>query len=198
MLKWIASGCLVVLLVVCVVAYAGYSKMKAIAAAGPSVTVAIHAPPARVFASMSHTDSLSSWFAPGSQSFTTRHGPLGMGDSIFMVQGRGDTASRSAWVIDTVVPNQLIARRLVIIGRGGAVFTRRDSLAADGDSTLVTSTLTAYLADSLGAARSRASGATGGLIDMVSTMGTAGGRMQAETELKQLKRHIEGPPVSRP
>jgi uncharacterized protein YndB with AHSA1/START domain len=198
MLKWIASGCLVVVLVVCVIAYAGYRKMKTIAAAGPSVTVAINAPAARVFASMSHTDSLSTWFAPGSTTFTTRHGPLGVGDSIFMMPARGDTTQRSAWVIDTIVPNQLIARRLVLVGRGGVVFTRRDSIAAAGDSTLVTSTVTSFLADTLAAARSRANGVAGGLIDMASTMGTAGGRMQAEIELKQLKRHIEGPPVSRP
>jgi hypothetical protein len=33
---------------------------------------------------------------------------------------------------------------------------------------------------------------------MASTMGSAGARVQAETELKRLKLRIEGAPVSRP
>jgi uncharacterized protein YndB with AHSA1/START domain len=198
MLKWIASGCLVIVLVVCVVAYAGYRKMQSIAAGGPSVTVSFAAKPERVFASMSHSDSLPAWFAQGMVMHSARKGTLVAGDTIFLTQVRRDSVARSAWIVDTVVPNQLIAMRWVILQNGMVVHRRRDSIAVAGDSTHVTSTISAAMMDSITAARTRTNGASGGLIEMASTMGTAGARIQAEQELRRLKLHIEGPPVSRP
>ena len=198
MLKWIASGCLVIILVVCVVAYAGYRKMSSIAAAGPSVTVAIGATPQRVFASMANIDSLSTWISPGMSFQTTRKGMLTIGDTL-LLQTRRDSQPRTAWVVDTVVPNSLVAMRMVVLERGGmTVYRRRDSLAAVGDSTNVTSTIVMAMMDSLNAAANQKGAVAGGLIGMASTMGSAGARMQAETELKRLKLRIEGPPVSRP
>jgi uncharacterized protein YndB with AHSA1/START domain len=199
MLKWIASGCLVIILIVCVVAYAGYRKMQSIAANGPAVTVSFGATPERVFAAMSHTDSLAAWFAPGMSMHTARKGTLVAGDTIFLTQQRRDSVARTAWVIDTVVPNRLIAMRWVILQGGMVVHRRRDSLTVAGDSTRVTSTIVPAMIDSISAARTRANGASGGLIDMAATMGTAGARIQAEQELRRLKLHIEGvSPISRP
>ena len=197
MLKWIASGCLVIILIVCVVAYAGYRKFKSIAAAGPSVTVAIHAPPERVFATMAHTDSLSKWFAVGAGLRIPRKGLLAAGDTMFLMT-RSDSLPRTAWVVDSVVPNQLMVMHWVVLQNRMVLHRRRDSLSAAGDSTRVTSTIIATMTDSLQSARSQANGVTGGLLDMASTMGSAGARIQAEQELRRLKLHIEGPPVSRP
>ena len=197
MLKWIASGCLVIVLVIGVVMYAGYRKMKSIAANGPTVTVGIHATPERIFASMSHTDSLASWFAQGMEMHTAKHGAVVRGDTIFLTQRRRDSVARTAWVIDTVVPNQVIAMRWVILGSGMVMHRRRDSLSVVGDSTLVTSTIMAAMMDSL-RARGPANGVSGGMLGMAATVGTAGARIQAEQELRRLKLHIEGPPVSRP
>jgi hypothetical protein len=197
MLKWIASGCLVIVLVVCVVVYAGYRKMSAIAASGPSVTVGIKGTPQRVYASLTSVDSLSTWISPGMTFQTSRKGSLGTGDTLLLTSRR-DSQPRSAWVIDTVVPNTLVAMRLVILQGGMVVYRRRDSIAVSGDSTLVTSTVVSAMMDSLTAANGAKGGVTGGLIGMASTMGNAGARMQAEQELKRLKLRIEGPPVSRP
>lgn len=197
MLKWIASGCLVIVLVIGIVMYAGYRKMKSIAASGPSVTVAIHAAPERIFAAMSHTDSLSSWFAQGFTMRTARKGTLTRGDTIYLTQVRRDSVARTAWVVDTVVPNQVLAMRWVALSNGTVLYRRRDSLAVAGDSTMVTSTIAPAMMDSL-KARSPASGVGGGMIEMAATMGTAGARIQAEQELRRLKLHIEGAPVSRP
>jgi hypothetical protein len=197
MLKWIASGCLVIVLVVCVVVYAGYRKMSAIAANGPSVTVGIKATPQRVYASLTSVDSLSTWISPGMTFQTSRKGSLGTGDTLLLTSRR-DSQPRSAWVIDTVVPNTLVAMRLVVLQGGMVVYRRRDSIAVSGDSTLVTSTVVSAMMDSLTAANGAKGGVTGGLIGMASTMGNAGARMQAEQELKRLKLRIEGPPVSRP
>lgn len=199
MLKWIASGCLVIVLVIGVVMYAGYRKVQAIAANGPTVTVSIHATPARVFASMSNVDSLASWFAQGMTIRTAKNGPIGRGDTIFLTQPRRDSVAQTAWIVDTVVPNQLIAMRWVVLKNGMVLHRRRDSLSASGDSTVVTNTILPEMLDSLKAARSRANGVSGGIIDMATKVGTAGARIQAETEFKLLKRHIEGAsPVSRP
>src|SRR4051812_47024275 len=197
MLKWIASGCLVIIVVIAVVMYVGDRKFETIAASGPEVTVAIKATPQRVFASMSHTDSLSSWFAIGMTLRSARQGTLAPGDTLF-VTSRRDTVTRTAWVIDTVVPNKVLALRWVVLQNGMVLHRRRDSLSVAGDSTIVTSTVVAAMTDSLSAARRQTGGVTGGLIGMASTMGSAGARIQAETEFKQLKRRIEGPPVSRP
>jgi uncharacterized protein YndB with AHSA1/START domain len=197
MLKWIASGCLVVIVVVGVVTYAGYRKMQSIASNGPSVTVAIRATPERVFASMSHTDSLASWFASGMTLRSPRKGALASGDTLF-VSTRRDSVPRTAWVVDTVVPNRVVALRWVVLQNGVVLHRRRDSVSTAGDSTFVTTTITATMTDSLVAARRQSSGVSGGLLDMASTVGSAGARIQAETELNMLKRRIEGPPVSRP
>jgi uncharacterized protein YndB with AHSA1/START domain len=196
-LKWIASGCLVVILIVGVIGYAGYRKMQSIAAGGPSVTVAILAPPERVFAAMSHTDSLAKWFSPGVTLRTMRKGMLAAGDTMFLLT-RNDSLPRTAWVVDSVVPNQLLVLHWIVLQNRMVLHRRRDSLSVAGDSTRVTSTIIATMTDSLQAARGQASGVTGGLLDMASTMGSAGARIQAEQELKRLKLHIEGPPVSRP
>ena len=197
MLKWIASGCLVIIAIVCVVMYAGYRKMKSIAAEGPSVSVGIHATPERIFASMSHTDSLGSWFAPGTTLRSTKKGALAIGDTLYMLSRR-DTSGAMAWIVDTVVANKVIAMRWISVTNGMTMTTRRDSLSISGDSTLVTSTIGSFMSDSLAAAKARANGVSAGVLEMGSTMGIASSRMQAQVELKRLKSHIEGRPVSPP
>ena len=197
MLKWIASGCLVIIVVIGIVMYSGYRKMQSIAAKGPSVAVGIHAPASRVFASMTHTDSLGSWFAPTTTITSVKKGLLNPGDTLF-ITARRDSAPRSAWVIDTIVPNTLVAMRWMLLPTHMVITRRRDSLSVVGDSTIVTTTIASFMSDSLSAARSRASGVTGGMLDMGSTMSIAGARIQAEMELNRLKAHIEGKPVSPP
>ena len=197
MLKWIASGCLVIILIVVVISYVTMRQMSTIAAQGPTVTVSIKAPPERVFASMSHTDSLSPWFAQGATIRPKRSGALAAGDSLFLLT-RNDSVSRSAWVIDSVVPNQLVVARWVVLQNGMVMHRRRDSLSVAGDSTRVTTTIIAAMTDSIAAARSQANKVTGGMLDMASTLGTAGARLQAEQELRRLKARIESPPPVRP
>ena len=197
MLKWIGGGCVVVLLIVGAVMYAGFKQMSAVAAKWPSVTVAIGATPERVFASLANADSLSTWFMSGTPIRTTRKGMLAVGDSIFVQMGRDSVPS--AWIIDTIVPNRLIVSHWVMPRNNLILQRRRDSLAIVGDSTHVTGTIEAsVMTDSLNAVRGRTGSVTGGLLDMASTMGQAGARMQAEQELRRLKHRIEGPPVVRP
>jgi hypothetical protein len=159
----------------------------------------IKATPERIFASLSNVDSLSTWMSPGLEFRTSRKGALVAGDSLLLVQRR-DSQPRTAWLVDTIVPNTVIAMRMVAIDRGKSMvmFRRRDSLAVSGDSTLVISTVVSTMMDSLTATAGQKGGVAGGIMDMASTMGSAGARMQAEQDLKRLKLRIEGPPVSRP
>ena len=197
MLKWLVVGCVVIILVVGIVAYAGYQQVTKIAEQGPTVSVAIAATPERVFASMANADSLSSWFMPGTSLRTTRKGSLVAGDSIFITSARGDSMP-TAWVIDTLVPNQVIASHWTTLRNGIVIQRRRDSLSMQGDSTVVISTVRSTVTDSMASARSRSGGVTGGLLDMSATFGTAGARMQTEQDLRRLKSRIEGPKPVRP
>lgn len=197
MLKWVASGCLVVIVVVGVVMYAGYRKIQSVAAAGPAVTVAINGTPERVYAAMSNADSLAQWFSIGTTLRTTKSGALSIGDSVFVI-ARRDSAPTTAWIVDTLVPNRIVAMRWVILANGMAFSRRRDSISVVGDSTYVTSTISSMASDSLAAARARANGVTGGVMQMGATMGIASARMQAEMDLRRLKAYIEGVRPSRP
>lgn len=196
MWKWIGGGCLLIIAIVCVVAYAGFRKMSEIADAGPAVTVMIGAPPARVFASLANADSQSTWRKGASVLRTSRKGMFVAGDTLFDVPS--DTLPSMAWVIETIVINQVIATKAISIKSGEVVLRRRDSLAVVGDSTGITSTVSMLLSDSLKAVQGRAEGMSGGVFDFAMKMGTAAMRVQAETELKALKRRIEGVPRTRP
>lgn len=193
MLKWIGGGCLVLILCVVIVMYVSYKKMSSIAAEGPAVTVSMAATPERIFTSLSDADSLSTWTLAGMSLRTSRKGQLVAGDTIF-VTNRRDSVARSAWIIDTVVANVVVARRWVVLQNGMAIHRRRDSVAAAGDSTRVTSTVIAAMSDSANAYRGRG-GVTDGLLDVATTMGTAGAKIQAEQELRMLKARIERAPA---
>lgn len=196
MWKWIGGGCLLIIAIVGVLGYAGFRKLSDIADAGPAVTVMIGAPPERVFASLANADSQSTWRLGSSTSRTNRKGMFLVGDTIFDIPR--DTQPSMAWVIDTIVTNHLIAARAINLRTGEVAYRRRDSLAVVGDSTGVTSTASMLLPDSLKAIEGRATKASGGAFDFAMKVGSAAMRLEAEAELKALKRRIEGVPRARP
>jgi uncharacterized protein YndB with AHSA1/START domain len=191
MLKWIASGCLVIVLIVAGVMYFGYRKMSSLAEQGPAVTVAIAATPERVFASLANADSIAQWRT--SVRTSGRTGLLRVGDTI---RERDRQASDSAdallvsWVVDTIVPNQLLVMRATQSGKGNLNGIRRDSVAGVGDSTHVTSSVVLTFPDSMQAPPAARATA-------LKFMG-AGMRLATEMELKALKARIEGGPAARP
>lgn len=195
MLKWIGGGCLVLVLIVGVLMYVSYRKMSEIADEGPAVSMMIGAPPARVFASLANSDSLPTWHG-GSSSRTSRQGMLASGDTLFDTV-RDSSPGRMAWIVDTVIANQLIAMRAVNLASGQILFRRRDSLTAVGDSTRVTSMASMWMMDSVAAGRARG-GVSGGIMNAATRMGVAGLRVQVQQDLERLKRRIEGTPVARP
>lgn len=195
MWKWIGGGCLIIVVLVCILIYGSYKTMSKIAAGGPSVSVTMAATPQRVFAALANADSQSVWRLPNTVTRISRKGMFAIGDTIFMPSR--DTISEMAWIVDTVVTNQLLAVRGVALRNGMVMFRRRDSVFAVGDSTTVMATTTAMMSDSA-AKYSARGGVVGGMASMASTMGIAGMKIQAEQELKQLKRHLEVKPVVPP
>src|SRR6187402_373817 len=82
MLKWI-GGCLV--LVVVLLAGGSWFAMRTMReslAPDGSARTAIHAPPERIYSSLTDGDSIKTWMAQGNTITTWRHGPLVVGDSI--------------------------------------------------------------------------------------------------------------------
>jgi hypothetical protein len=194
MWKWIGGGCLLIIVLLCILAYGGYRTMASIAAKGPEVTVTIAGTPQRVFAAMAHTDSMKVWHDATWNLRASRPGMVAAGDTL---TSSGDPVKgRMLLIIDTVIPNQLVVTRGVAISgeRDFVTMRRRDSLFAVGDSTRIVSSTSTMMADSAGKYASQG-GVSGGVAGMAATMGTAGMRLGTEQELNLLKRHIEGPPA---
>jgi len=138
-LKWI-GGCLGIgLVLVLGVCWFGYKQMKSFAGEG-TPTIVIHAPAKRVFANIANADSLTEWRTEGLGIRSNRKGLLRAGDTVVMqVRGRlGTDASRATWIVSDVKLNQLVAMDM-LSSRGAIVATRRDSLVAFGDSTMLVS-----------------------------------------------------------
>ena len=184
MLKWI-GGCLIV----AVILIAGGSffamrKMRESLSPDGSARVAIHAPPERVFASLSSADSAASYMAAGNKVTTSRHGPFQVGDSIRVeIRAAFGKPQPMIWVVKEIIPDQKMVFELGAVGATGMSATRRDSLFAKGDSTIVTSRFATPLPDS---AKSSST------IDLMRTVF----QIASKLELESLKARIEGSPAT--
>ena len=109
-----------------------------------------------------------------------------IGDSVRIeVKGSLGVGQRPiVWHIRELKPDQVIAMDLMNEAGTRVIATRRDSLVATGDSTMVISAIYTMLPDSV---QTRA-GIAG---DMMMSMF----RMQSKLELQSLKARIEGRPV---
>lgn len=184
MLKWI-GGCLV--LVVVLLAGGSWFAMRTMReslAPDGSARVAIHAPPERIYSSLTHGDSIKTWMAQGNTITTWRHGPLVVGDSIRVELRRTIGPQRPMmWRVSELIPNRLIAMQLITPEGRRVMGVRRDSLVAEGDSTIVISTVRSTLAADT--AKSTTAGLAG---DMMISMFL----LQAKLEYQGLKGRIEG------
>ena len=88
------------------------------------------------------------------------------------------------WHVRELKPDQVVAMDLMNEAGPHAIAMRRDSLAANGDSTVVISAIYPMLPDSV-----QARGGVAG--DMMMSMF----RMQSKLELQSLKARIEGRPL---
>lgn len=193
MWKWL-GGCLVVVVVLIVVGFWWtYQTMQGSLAPDGSARIAIAASPARVFASLAHGDSVTTWMAQGNRVTTTRRGPLVPGDTlrVEMRSTAGMPSQRMSWHVREVVPDRLIVLQLVSDSAQRIVGIRRDSLVAAGDSTIVVSTLTSPTSDSRGTPPAGAKGKRDGLLRLGSDLMLAMLTMQSKLDLDGLKARIE-------
>jgi uncharacterized protein YndB with AHSA1/START domain len=183
MLKWVGGCLVVVLILIAGGSYFGMRTMKNSLSPDGSARVAIHAPLARVFASLASADSAATYMAAGNKITTNRRGTFQAGDSI-RVDLRttlGMKPEPMIWVVKEIIPDQRIVFEMNARGKRPVTATRVDSVFAKGDSTVIVSRLSAF-PDS---ARASATG------EMMMTMF----QMQSKLELESLKIRIEGRPT---
>jgi uncharacterized protein YndB with AHSA1/START domain len=181
MLKWLGGCAVVAVILIAGGAFFALRTMRESLSPDGSARVAIHAPPERVFASLSSADSQATYVAAGNKVTTSRRGALQIGDSI-RVELRATFGMKQQpmiWIVKEIVPNQKIMFQLGAVGERAVSATKLDSLFAKGDSTVIVSRVAFQLPDT---AKSSATG------DMMGTMF----QMQSKLELESLKIRIEG------
>jgi uncharacterized protein YndB with AHSA1/START domain len=170
--------------------YFVYKKVRDMSSGPAVVEVTIAAPPERVFATLAGADSVALWMA-GANALDAHGGLLRPGD---LISVRADGHSSSAagaefhWRVSGVVPGTVLARELRPDTGTSIMVTRRDSIVARGDSTAVITTFSAP--GFAGADTSKATqSSVASMAARVLLMGFTAG---ASSDLKRLKRHIEG------
>jgi len=196
MWKWL-GGCLVIVVVVVAIGFwTGYRKLSEFSGPNRPETVAIGAPPSRVFASLANGDSLSTWMSERLGVRASSHGMLVTGDTIQMDAklrfNIGKTSNASRWVVSDVKPDQMLSLEMRADTSNRLVAQRMYNLAAKGDSTLITSTVSTPGLDSMIAHRGDTIKASDAFISGATKLMISSLRMQAHRELQLLKAHIEG------
>jgi len=196
MWKWL-GGCLVIVVVVVAIGFwTGYRKLSEFSGPNKPETVAIGAPASRVFASLANGDSLSTWMSERLGVRASRHGMLVTGDTIQMDAklrfNIGKTSNASRWVVSDVKPDQMLSLEMRADTSNRLVAQRMYNLAAKGDSTLITSTVSTPGLDSMIAHRGDTIKASDAFISGATKLMISSLRMQAHRELQLLKAHIEG------
>ena len=96
------------------------------------------------------------------------------------------------WMVSEVRPNQLLALQLRSDSIGELIATRQLILAAKGESTFITSAITAPIVDSIRAGRSDTLKSSDAYLDAASRLLISALRLQSHIELEQLKARVEG------
>lgn len=195
MSKWM-TGCLIVLIVLAGMVWWGYRRMAAFAPGSGPLSVGIKAPPARIFASLANGDSIVTWMAQGNIVTVKRHGPLVVGDSL-RVQMRsvpGLPQRPLIWTVSKIVPDKLLELEMRADTSRKVMAIRRDTLVAAGDSTVVMSTVSSPMIDSVQRTQ-RDTGSKRLMLDMTSRLLVSSFRMEAKLELLRLKGRVEGHPM---
>lgn len=194
MWKWIVGSALVIVVLLAVTCWLGYKKLTE---GGDSATVAIAATPDRVFTSLADPDSMAVWMAAGSKIGAPHHGLLTVGDTLHVETGTpGRLRQQYTWTVSEVTPGRLLVVQMRADTSGNVFATRRDSLVAAGDSTIIISTIASPMIDSMLTRRGDTGGKVGGaLLNFGSKMLISAFRVVSEHELKRLKARLEGQPM---
>lgn len=194
MWKWI-GGCLVICVALIAIGlWSGYHQLSKFGSSNGTETVTIAAPPARVFASLANSDSLSTWMAEHSQMRTGHHGMLVPGDTLLgEMRLRFNVGNKPVkWTVSDVKPNQLLSLQLRTDSGSRLIAKREFTLTQKGDSTQVLSAVTAPMLDSMRTNRSDTLKGSDAALNITSKLLTSALRMQSHIELEQLKAQVEG------
>jgi uncharacterized protein YndB with AHSA1/START domain len=154
----------------------------------------IAAPVSRVFTSLANADSLTGWMTPGLGVRASHRGMLVTGDTLKIgANGRLSFGTEPMkWVVVEVKPDQLFSLQLRSDSTGRVVATRQFTVAAKGDSTLLTSSVATPFAEEIRAKGKDTIRQSDAWLAGISKMMMASLRMQSHLEMEQLKNHIEG------
>ena len=152
-----------------------------------------------MFASVAHADSLTGWMGDRRGVRVGHHGMLAPGDTLDIETKIRLTSGmrRLKWTVSEVRPNQLLALQLKSDSIGELIATRQLILAAKGESTFITSAITAPIVDSIRAGRSDTLKSSDAYLDAASKLLISALRLQSHIELEQLKSRVEGRAHSR-
>lgn len=99
---------------------------------------------------------------------------------------------RLKWTVSDVRHNQLLALEMRSDSIGELIATRQLTLAAKGESTFVTSAITAPIVDPVRAGRSDTLKSSDAYLDAASKLLISALRLQSHIELEQLRTRVEG------
>lgn len=188
MWKWILGAVVLVVLLIGSGMWYGFRKMTQLANGDSTVTLTIGGTPERVFASLANGDSVGDWMV-GGRVRPSRAGQLRNGDTLYMQPRDTSRGQHMAWVVGEVVPGKSFALQLASDTLNMIAVSRRYTMMAQGDSTVIFSTVTSPMMDSVKRAQSGGKNAT--MMEFASKMMVGAMRMQNQLELKQLKNRIE-------
>lgn len=194
MWKWIVGALLLLVVALAATCYIGYRRLTG---GGDSATVAVAASPDRVWASLADPDSMSIWMTAGSKVAASHHGIVAVGDTLHIeTTARSSRQQNFTWTVSDVTPGRLLVLQMRNDSSGQVLATRRDSLVATGDSTLVVSTIGSPMIDSIRDERGDSGGKLGGaMLDFSSKMLVSAFRLLSEHDLRRLKARLEGKPM---
>lgn len=191
MWKWVLGAVVLVVLLIGSGMWYGFRKMSALASGDSTATLTIGATPDRVFASLANGDSIGDWMV-GGRVRPSRSGPLRPGDTLYVEQRDTANGQRIVWVVGDVTPGKSLALRLEADTMNIVAISRRYTVLAQGESTVVFSTVTSPVVDSV---RAESKEGSSTMMELVSRMMLGAMRLQNQMELRQLKARIEGVPL---
>jgi uncharacterized protein YndB with AHSA1/START domain len=201
MWKWILGAVVLIVLLIGSGMWYGFRKMTQFANGDSTVTLTMGATPDHVFSLLATGDSVAEWMVAG-RVRPSRGGPLRKGDTIYVEQRDSSRMQRMSWVVGDVTPGKAVTLNMISDTLNVVAMTRRYTVMGQGDSTVVFSTVSSPMVDSIRNMAAR-DGKNSGMIEFTTKMMVGMLRMQNQLELRQLKAHIEGaqappPPPARP
>ena len=191
MWKWILGAVVLIVLLIGGGLWYGFRKMSQLASGDSTATLTIGGTPDHVFALLATGDSVGQWMV-GNRTRPSRGGPLRKGDTLFVEQRDSTRMQRMAWVVGDVTPGKALTLHMVADTLDVMAMTRRYTVMGQGDSTVIFSTLTSPMLDSIKSKTQATEGKNSAMMEFTFKMMVGMMRMQNQLELRQLKSHVEG------